>query len=462
MQMVKNKIVGNKKIINAWAFYDWANSAYPLVITTAVFPIYYSNITANDNENLLYFFGFYFTNTALYSYILSFSFLLVAAISPILSGIADYSGKKLFFMKIFCYIGAFSSCLLYFFDADRLGLSFIPVIGASVGFWGSLVFYNAFLPEIAERKEHDYVSAKGYSLGYLGSSLLLITCLIFIMMPSLLFDVSAKANELMALDSSLHLDDAMESASGFYTGLITRFSFVAVGIWWFGFAQLTFKYLPNNIYNRKPSGNIFWKGYQEIKKVWFELNETPRLKIYLLSFFIYSMGVQTVILMATLFGEAEVHMGTAELITTVLIIQFVAIGGSYLFSFLSAKLGNMKALGIALIIWIMVCVSAYFVYNAVEFYALAFVVGLIMGGIQSLSRSTYSKLLPETVDHASYFSFYDVCEKLGIVIGTLAYGSIIDLTGSMRNSIIALCAFFILGFIVLLFVPKTKYIEPIE
>ncbi len=157
------------------------------------------------------------------------------------------------------------------------------------------------------------------------------------------------------------------------------------------------------------------------------------------------MGVQTVMYVAALFGDKELKMESGELITTILIIQFVGIAGAFLFSYLSRLQGNIKALSIAISMWIIICICAYFVYTAKEFYALAFAVGTVMGGIQSLSRSTYSKLLPETKDHASYFSFYDVCDKLGIVIGTASYGLIEELTGSMRNSIVALVTFFIIG-----------------
>lgn len=447
--------------MNAWAFYDWANSAYPLVITTAIFPIYFTAVTENEGNNILSLFGFDFINTALYSYTFSFSFLLVSVVSPILSGIADYTGNKRFFLKLFCYLGATCCALLYFFSPDRLGLSLLTMVGASLGFWGSIVFYNAYLPEIAHPKDHDSLSAKGYALGYLGSSILLIANLVFITFPELLIDVEASAQNLMISDNSLSLEQASEKAHGAAVGQMTRNAFLSVAVWWVLFAQLTFSRLPHNVHNRKPKGNKFFKGFQELRKVWFELNDNRILKTYLLSFFIFSMGVQTVIIMATLFAEGEIELGTTELILTILIIQFVAIGGSYLFSFLSSKFGNLVALKIALIIWLASTSSAYFIYGAIGFYFLAATVGLVMGGIQSLSRSTYSKLLPETIDHASYFSFYDICEKLGIVLGTFSYGLIIDMTGNMRNSIFALGAFFVLGIVVLYFIPR-KTLRPVK
>jgi MFS transporter, UMF1 family len=436
---VKNR---EKKIINSWAFYDWANSAYPLVITSAIFPIFYENITTTrvgeEVFDTVVLFGNKFHNTELYSYVIAISFLVVSFTSPILSGIADYTGSKKRFMQFFCYMGAFSCASLYFFTPDHLALGLISVMLASIGFWGSLVFYNAFLPEIAPSEKHDRISAKGYSLGYLGSSILLILNLVFIMN----YEYFGFKNSLQPV----------------------RYSFLTVGLWWIGFSQITFSSLPANSHNKNVNGNIFTKGYLELKKVWFELKETPRLKRFLQAFFVYSMGIQTVMLMAVLFGKKEIKgMEDSNLIISVLIIQFIGIGGAYLFSFFSSKLGNIKALIIAVFIWICLCTGTYlFVYEPSHFYFAAAVVGLIMGGIQSLSRSTYAKMLPDTNDHASYFSFYEVTEKTAIVIGMFSFGFIEGMTGSMRNSIFALIIFFIIGIILLSRVPAYKNIKPVE
>lgn len=417
---------GNKKLINAWAFYDWANSVYPLVITTAIFPMFYEAVTTSDladgsTSDLVKFWGFHFKNTELYSYVVSLSFLIVSFISPILSGIADYSDSKKSFLKFFCYLGSISCAALFFFDVNHLEWSMLPVLFASIGFWGSIVFYNAYLPEIADPVEHDRISARGYSLGYIGSSLLLIINLIMIMV----LEIPAK------------------------------YSFLTVAVWWVGFSQITYKRLPDRSYKEKKidEENKFTKGWKELKKVWAQLSVMPSIKRYLGSFFVYSMGVQTVMIMATLFAAKEVNWegdgAKTGLIVSVLIIQFIAIAGAYLFSWLSKKWGNLKALALSLVIWIGICIAAYFIHEPTEFYVIAAVVGLVMGGVQSLSRSTYSKMLPKTTDHASFFSFYDVLEKLGIVIGTFAYGFIEGFTGSMRNSIFALIIFFIFGLILL-------------
>lgn len=428
---------GNKKIIRAWTMYDWANSAYSLVITSALFPIYFHAVTTTDDNNLVKFMGRTYNSDSLQTYAISFAFLMIAAISPILSSIADYSGRKKKFMYFFSTLGAISCSSLFFFDSiETLWIGVLGSVLAAIGYAGSIVFYNAFLPEIAEVKDQDRVSARGFAMGYIGSSILLIFSLTMILFPQWYGNIES--------------------------GTATRLAFLLVGVWWFAFAQYTFHYLPNNVYDQKPSGRYIFNGYLELKKVWFELRQSSRLKTFLISFFFYNMGVQTVMYVATLFGDGELHLPSSILIAIILIIQFVAIGGAFLFSSLSNRYGNIYAISIALIIWVGICIGAYFcdkrygVDEQTMFMILAAVVGLVMGGIQSLSRSTYSKLLPETKDHASYFSFYDVCDKLGTVLGTFAFGYINEISGSMRNSIIVLAGFFIIGLILLLRMRKEK------
>ena len=433
---------GNKKVITAWTFYDWANSVYNLVITATILPIYYKAVTitedANGNEisNMVHFMGMDFKNTTLYDLSIAFANLVVAAIIPLLSGIADYGGSKKRFMQFFCYLGAISCSMLYFFTRDHLGLGIFFMVLACIGFWGSLVFYNAFLPEIAESSEQDKVSARGFAMGYVGSSILLIFNLMMVQKP-----------EWFGITNA---------------GVATRISFLTVGVWWIGFAQIPFFFLPGKTGSSVKRENFFMKGYQELRKVWNELKHNPRLKSYLLAFSVYNMGVQTVMLVATLFGASEIKMKTGELITTILIIQFVAMFGAYLFSFVSKKIGNIKTLMVAVFIWIGACVGTYFFcYTPTDFFVVAGFVGLVMGGIQSLSRSTYSKMLPDTKDHASYFSFYDVTEKICIVLGMATFGIINELSSGMRKPIIMLIVFFIAGFILLMRIPKEQSTENI-
>lgn len=415
----------NKRIINAWSMYDWANSVYSLVITTAIFPIYYNSITENDaTQNLVDFFGFNIQNTALYSYSISISFIIIAFIAPPLSGLADFGGKRKLLWQVFAYIGA-SACIALFFFTDSVEYGIICSIFASIGFAGSLVFYNAYLPAIATPDRFDRVSAKGFSMGYAGSIILLIISLALIQ----LHDLWGFKNEILP----------------------TRISFLLTGLWWFGFSLIPFSIIPGNVSTGKSKENLFRKGFQEINKILKSLPNYPNLSRFLLAFFLYNTGVQTIIYLASLFGSAELKLETFQLILTILIIQLVAIGGAYIFARLSELKGNKYSLTVMIILWVIICLAAYFVRNATHFYLLAFLVGLVMGGIQSLSRATYSKLIPDdTLDHTSYFSFYDVTEKISIVIGTIVYGTIIQITGGMRLSSVALSLFFIAGLVVLL------------
>ncbi len=423
----------SRKLQRAWSMYDWANSAYNLVITSTIFPVYYIAITGDDKDNTVdyvSFFGWKVINSALLNYALAAAYLVIAFLSPLLSSIADYRGNKKRFMQLFCYLGSAACCGMYFFKPGNIELGIILAIIAAIGYCGSLVFYNAYLPEIAPEQEQDRVSAQGYAYGYIGSVLLQIICFVFVMMPF---------------------------ADGTFA---PRLSFLFVGIWWFGFSQITFRILPNGTASVKDKAhNVLSGGFHELKKVWQQLKQLPVLKTYLASFFFYSMGVQTVMLAAAEFGSKEVkkevngkwvNMEAQDLIITILLIQLVAIAGAMLMARLSKKIGNLKVLMITVMLWIGICIFAYVTYTAVQFYVLAVLVGLVMGGIQSLSRSTYAKLMPETKDTASFFSFYDVTEKVAIVIGMFSFGFIEHLTGNMRNSIIALTVFFIAGFITLI------------
>ena len=419
----------------AWSMYDWANSAYNLVITSTIFPAYYVAVTVVKEgdkvvSNKVKFFGRTFNNDALFTYTLSAAYLLIVFLSPVLSSIADYKGNKKAFMKLFCYIGAASCCGLYFFDVSRLEYGMISFALAAVGYCGSLVFYNAYLPEIAIEEDRDRVSAQGFAYGYIGSVILQVICLIFVLMPER-FGIT---------DSSFP----------------PKLSFLLTGIWWFGFAQITFAKLPKGTpLQKNPDHNLLTNGFHELKKVWQQIKRLKVLPTYLCAFFFYSMGVQTVMLAATLFGSTEIrtadgkNLGMPQLVTTILIIQLVAIAGAYAMAKLSEMTGNLRVLLVTVIIWIGVCIAAYFTHSDIQFYVLAAVVGFVMGGIQSLSRSTYSKLMPETQDTASFFSFYDVTEKIAIVIGTFSFAFISELTGDMRKSILTLVGFFFVGAVIL-------------
>ena len=421
-------ISSSRSVHRAWSMYDWANSAYNLVITSTIFPAYYNAITTVTKNGAtvsdrVSFFGCTFKNTSLFDYSIATAYLIIAILSPILSSIADYKGNKKKFMQLFCYIGAASCCCLYFFKSDTLELGIICSALAALGYCGSLVFYNAYLPEIAVEADRDRVSAQGFAYGYVGSVLLQVICFVFVLKPEWF---------------------GIKDAS-----FAPRLSFLLVGLWWAGFAQITFFKLPKGIpLARNAAHNVLVNGFYELRKVFRQIQQLPVLKTYLFAFFFYSMGVQTVMMVATYFGSIELHLETQQLIGVILVIQLVAIAGAYVMAKLSDMFGNLQVLLFVVFLWVGACVAAYFTYTATQFYLVAVLVGLIMGGIQSLSRSTYSKLMPDTHDTASFFSFYDVTEKLAIVIGMFTF-AFINSAMNMRTAVIALITFFALGALVL-------------
>jgi MFS transporter, UMF1 family len=424
----------SKKTINAWAMYDWANSAYNLVITSTIFPAYYVGITAAANANeksYVSFFGRRFINTALQDYALALVFLMVAFGSPILSSIADYKGNKKNWLKGFCYLGSFACMALFWFTKNNIEFGIIAFAIAAWGFWSSLVFYNSYLPDIAAPEDQDRISAKGFALGYIGSVLLQIICFVIILKPAW-----------------FGLTEADKTIGA-------RLSFLLTGLWWMGFAQITFRNLPiSSGAKRKSKKHILANGFHELQLVWSQLKHMSSLRRFLLSFFLYSMGVQTVMLVAAGFGKKEIFPKAEDepkLLITIIIIQLVAMVGATVMSRLSKRIGNWWVITIAVLIWIGICAAAYFVQTQTMFYILAAVVGLVMGGIQSMSRSTYSKLLPETQDTTSFFSFYDVTEKIALVIGIFIFGYVEESSGSMRNSVVALAGFFIFSLIALIY-----------
>jgi MFS transporter, UMF1 family len=429
------ELVSSRPVQRAWSMYDWANSAYNLVITSTIFPAYYNAVTTVKKDGVVVsdtvsFFGATLKNSTLFDYSIAAAYLVIALLSPILSSVADYKGNKKLFMQLFCTIGALSCGSLYFFKADTVELGVICSAIAALGYCGSIVFYNSYLPEIALPEERDRVSAQGFAYGYVGSVILQLICFLFVLQPGW-FGIT---------------DDTFAP----------RLSFLLVGVWWIGFAQITFRKMPRGTALPKvPGHNLIYNGFRELGKVWDKVKHMPRLKTYLGAFFFYSMGVQTVMLAATIFGSKELKLETGQLIGAILVIQLVAIAGAYIMAKLSERFGNLQVLFVVVLIWIAVCIAAYYTYTATQFYMVAGVVGLIMGGIQSLSRSTYSKLMPPTHDTASFFSFYDVTEKMAIVIGMFSFG-FIDSVLDMRSAIIALIAFFATGGFILFAAMRKK------
>ncbi|QNL52624.1 MFS transporter [Olivibacter sp. SDN3] len=406
--------------------FDWSNSAYNLVITSTIFPAYYTAITtASDGGDRVSFFGLTFINTALANYSLAFAYLTMVFVLPLLSATADNRGNKKTFMKGFTYLGSFACIGLFFFKLETLEWGIICSILAATGYIGGVLFNNSYLPEIASVDQQDRVSAQGFAYGYIGSVLLQIICFVFVLKPEW-FGIA---------DASF----------------APRLSFLLVGVWWMTFSQIPFKKLPEGRANgKKLSKHVLKSGFSELKAVWRQIKQLDGVRKFLGAYFFYAMGVQTTMLVAAAFGEKILHLGAPKLIATILIIQLVAILGAYMMSYLANKMGNMQVLAIVVLIWITVCVSAYYINTEVQFYLLAAVVGLIMGGIQSLSRSTYSKLIPkDQKDTTAFFSFYDVTEKLAIVIGLFSFAFIEELTANIRYSALCLALYFVVGLFLL-------------
>ena len=432
---------GNAKLINAWASYDWANSVYPLVISSTVFPIYYSTIS--EEISTVEFLGYGFKSSALISFVTAIAFVFVAFNSPILSGIADYIGNKKRFMKIFVYTGSISCIGLYFFELDSIYMGMMFYFFALIGFWASLVFYNSYLPDIAYPEQQDFASARGFSMGYVGSIMLLFLNLSMVLQPEW-FGIKGTPAES--------------------TLIAMKYSFITVGIWWALFSQYAFYYLPKGNGKGKVTKEFFWNGFQELKKVWHQINQHPTLKKFLPAFFVYSTALQTVILIAAYFGEEEISWTSSEqktvgLIVSIMLIQIVGIFGAYATALASKRFGNISTLILVNSLWAVLCIFAFFIKTPLEFYIAAGGVGMVMGGIQALSRSTYSKLIPETNDTTSFFSFYDVTEKVGIVIGMTIFGTTDQITGSMRNAILLFVILFITGALLLYRIPNKRINE---
>ena len=441
----------SKKVLNAWAMYDWANSVYALVITSTIFPAYYEAITKQrvDENNTAYvtFWGREFVNTSLYNYALAIAFLIVALISPLLSSIADYRGNKKSFMNFFLTMGSLACLSLFFLNTtdgkissgvSKLGLGLFSVILACVGYWGSIVYYNSFLPEIAAPEDRDRLSAKGFSYGYVGSVVLQVICFVLVFFPGIV---------------------GGSDAEGATTTIQFRTGFLLVAIWWWGFGQFSLSRLPRS----EPAGDptkkhLLSNGYKELRKVWGQLTSLPVLKRFLFSFFFYNMGVQTIMLVAALFGKGELDIPSTNLIVAILLVQLIAVPGAFVISKLSASLGNLSTLMLCVVLWVGICIYGYTIPRGdiTQFYIISSIIGFVMGGTQSLSRSTYSKLMPVTKDTASFFSFYDVTEKISLVVGLFLFGFLTEITGSQRASVLALMTLFIIGLFLLLYTRSTQ------
>ncbi len=406
--------------VNGWAFFDWANSAYALVITVAIFPPYFLAL-APDRLDIG---GAAIRDESLLAWCISLAYLLIAGVSPILSGIADYGGQKMRFMRSFTLLGSLACMSLFLFNSDStLWVGIGGFVLATMGFAGGIVFYNAYLPDIATEDRYDAVSARGFIYGFAGSVILLVANLAMI----LKYDALGFSSETAAI----------------------RWAFVTVGLWWLGFAQIPFRRLPPDRAEALPAG-VLKKGYEEIRKAFNTLRRSANTSRFLIGFFCYNAGVQAILFLASSFADKEMRMEKSRLIALVLVLQLVAIAGAYLSARLSAWKGNRAALMTMLVIWTLICVLGYDIRTELEVFALGGAIGLVMGGVQALSRSTYAKFLPEdTPETTSFFSFYDVMDKVSTVFGTLVFGLVAQLFGGMRSSVLVLGGLFIFSLLLL-------------
>lgn len=420
-------VKNDKRTIWAWAMFDWANQSYNMVITSTIFPAYYVAITANaKNGDKVSFFGHQYVNTVLSNYILGLAYLVIVALLPILTSIADYKGHKKLYLQLFTWLGSLACIGLYVLEQGKpIELGMICFGLAAIGYSGGFVFYNSYLPQIATVDRQDAVSAKGFIYGFAGSLVSQVVCLVVVQFHTFF---------------------------GITEDMGARLSFIIVGLWWIGFSIIPFYLLPKGEANAgSHQYNVLTGGFKELAKVWRNVKQMPLLKRYLPAFFFYSVGVQTILLVAANFGAKELKMPEDKLITIILVIQVVAIIGAALTAKLSARYGNVKALLSVVGLWCIICAAVHFIANAEQFYVAAVAVGAVMGGVQSLSRSTYSKYIPQNIpDTASYFSFYDVTEKFSIVVGMFTFGTVEAVTGQMRDAALVLDGFFIVGFLLLL------------
>ena len=415
--------------------YDWANSAYMTTVAVAVLPLYFAQVIVGEHGVKL--FGTVYSSQTLWAFMISFAALWAFFCAPVLGAIADFSSSKKKFLMLFCYTGSLFTLLLFFCGSGDVWRTIVFFIIAQIGFVGGNVFYDAFLPQISSNDTIDWISGKGFAYGYIGGgiqfalSLLLITC-----------------HDFFGL--SYHL--------------AVRAALAMAGLWWAGFSVITFiklKEAPSNArlpeaYRSMPQPLAYLKiGIVRTITTARKVRKFKHLLIFLIAFMIYNDGIQTVISMATIYGKDELKFPDRVLMATLLIIQFIAFFGALIFSKIAEITSAKKALMITLLMWSFVCVYAYLMTEAREFFILGIIVGLAMGGSQALSRSLYGSMIPAEAS-AEFYGFYSVFSKFSAIWGPAIFGIIKQVSGSSRNSIVSLIVFFIVGLIMLMFVNIDK------
>jgi len=418
----------HKRAINSWAMYDWANSAFATTVMAAVLPVYFSNVAAKGlGEH---------TVTAYWAYTTTIALLFVAVISPILGTMADFQGLKKRYLTFFILLGVTGTALLYFVGEGNWLMASIIFIFASIGFSGSLVFYDSLLPHVARPDEIDQVSTRGYAFGYLGGGLLLAINLAMIM-------IVPKFNP--ALTSSF----------------MTRLSFLTVAVWWLGFSipiLLNVKEPPRRILASETNEtNPFMASFSRLSHTFGQLKKYRQLMLFIVAFWLYNNGIGTIIYMASIYGK-ELKFSDVTVIGTLLMVQFVAMPFAFLFGWLAKKIGTKQSIYLSLCIYTAIAIGGYFMYKEIHFWMLGFAVATVQGGSQALSRSLIGRMMPKS-QSAEFYSFFGISEKIAGVIGPLVFGLSSQYLGGGRVGIVSLIIFFFAGAAVLSRVDEKEGIQ---
>jgi UMF1 family MFS transporter len=414
----------HKKTIFGWCMYDWANSAFATTILAAVLPIYFVSIVPEGGVDIsILGFTFHAFATPLWSFSITIAMVIVALSAPVLGAIADYSRAKRQFLIFYTYLGAvFTALLVTVGYGDYLRASLFFII-ALIGFAGGMVFYNAFLPEIAPEGEREYVSGKGFAFGYLGGGILLLLNLLMI-----------------EKHGWFGIPDAAWGA---------RLSFLTVGVWWGLFAIPTFRFVRDRKDKVAAKVRYIRHGFKTLADTFRKMRRFTELVKFLISFLIYNDGVQTVIVMAAIFGREELGFEASTLIGCLLMVQIIGFPAALFMGRLAQWIGEKRTIYLCLIVYCIIVIYGFFMSQPWEFWVLGFLVGLVQGGSQAISRSLYSSLLP--VGHsAEFFGFFAIANRFASIFGPLIFGLVAVLTGSIRNSILAIIVFFIVGFLILM------------
>jgi len=408
----------HRRVLRSWALYDWANSAFATTIMAAVLPIYYVQVAGNtipSNVALAY-----------WGYTAALALLIISVLSPILGAMADYLGAKKKFLAGFMTLGVVATAALSFVGPGQWLLASALYIAGNIGFTGSIVFYASLLPHIASDEEVDRVAAGGWAVGYAGGGLLLVVNALMLIRP-----------ELFGL-----ADEAAAS----------RAAFLTVAVWWAAFSIPLFRDVPEPPRRLDPAeagraGSPVTIGFRRLGRTFGELRQYRQLLVFMLAFFLYSDGIGTIIKMATAYGS-EIGLGTGALIGALLLVQFVGVPFTFAFGALSGRIGPKRSIMLALMVYAGISVFGYFVTQAWHFWVLAFAVGTVQGGAQSLSRGLFASMIPR-VKSSEFFGFFSVFEKMAGILGPILFGVASQLTGTGRLGILAVVIFFVSGLLVL-------------